>query len=347
MKGVGMMENNKKNGQELTERYLYAVTKRLPGAQRADIEKELRGLIEDMLADTSAGAEPTQRDVEAVLLELGKPAELAAKYRGTKNYLIGPDLYNTYFMMLKIVLAAVAGGLTIALVIEYIVSPRENLITIFGDYLSAIFGAGFQVFAWVTIGFAVAQKYNAKIDEEDKKWSPAELPEVPAEKARIKKSEPIAGIVITVFFLLLFFTVPNMMGIFSTSGGITFVPFFDATVFNKMLPLIGVVFGLEILKDFVKLIVGKYNLKLAALITLANTIGFALMLYIFLPSAIWNAGFIESLQALEGFVMPEDLDIAYHWTLVPLYFSGILAFAFILNTVKVIVKAVRFNITKK
>ena len=35
---------------EMVERYIYAVTKKLPEKQRSDIEQELRSLIEDMLS---------------------------------------------------------------------------------------------------------------------------------------------------------------------------------------------------------------------------------------------------------------------------------------------------------
>lgn len=51
--------------QDLMERYIYAVTRRLPRAQREEIADELRELIGDMLeADPAAG-------MEGVLLELG------------------------------------------------------------------------------------------------------------------------------------------------------------------------------------------------------------------------------------------------------------------------------------
>lgn len=36
---------------DLINRYIYAVTQKLPESQRADIEKELQGLVEDMLED--------------------------------------------------------------------------------------------------------------------------------------------------------------------------------------------------------------------------------------------------------------------------------------------------------
>lgn len=340
------MENMNKNRSDLTERYLYAVTKRLPKEQRGDIEKELRGLIEDMLSEKTA-TEPAKKDVEAVLLELGKPAELASKYRGSKNYLIGPDYFSMYMMVLKIVLAAVAGGLTIALIVEFITLDREHILRDFGNYFSGLISALFQAFGWVTVIFAVMQKYNAKIDEDNKQWNPSELPEVPAKKARIPKSEPIAGIIFTMLVLLLFNAAPGILGIYTSLPNGTFIPFFSMDVFRSLLPLINVVFGISILKEIFKLVIEKYNLKLAAAVTVANIIAGILVVYIFFPPDIWNAGFIYQLQSAEGFTMPVDFDLVYHWSRVPLYFVSISLFGYAVETLTTIVKSVKYSLTGK
>ena len=55
------------------DRYVYDVVRRLPKDQRADIEMELRALIDDMLEGT-AKDEPA---VDQVLQSLGNPAALA------------------------------------------------------------------------------------------------------------------------------------------------------------------------------------------------------------------------------------------------------------------------------
>jgi uncharacterized membrane protein len=70
---------------EKLERYIYAVTKKLPEKQRGDIEKELRSLIGDMLADRVGENEASSDDMEAVLIELGNPNELADQYREKSN----------------------------------------------------------------------------------------------------------------------------------------------------------------------------------------------------------------------------------------------------------------------
>lgn len=76
---------------EVVKRYIHAETQKLPEQQRADIKKELQGLIEDMPEEPTQGEIATPNDVEAVLLELCNPSDLADKYRGSKRYLISQD----------------------------------------------------------------------------------------------------------------------------------------------------------------------------------------------------------------------------------------------------------------
>lgn len=71
---------------QLIERYVYAVTKRLPQSQREDVGLELSGLIEEMAQD---------RPVEQILQEMGDPALLADSYRGAERYLVGPNYFDS------------------------------------------------------------------------------------------------------------------------------------------------------------------------------------------------------------------------------------------------------------
>ena len=132
---------------DLLNRYVYDVTRRLPEKQRAEIDKELRGLISDMLVERLGEAEPSRGDVEAVLMELGNPADLADNYRGTRRYLIGPDYFDRYASILKLVAGAVFLGISIALAVSYAVNPPDSIVTAFSRYLSSVLGAMLQVFA--------------------------------------------------------------------------------------------------------------------------------------------------------------------------------------------------------
>ena len=75
---------------DLIDRYIYAVTKRMNPKIREDVQNELYGLVDDMLAERCGEVTPTEKDIRVVLTELGSPQELYAKYdEDSKKCLIG------------------------------------------------------------------------------------------------------------------------------------------------------------------------------------------------------------------------------------------------------------------
>ena len=110
---------------DLRERYIYAATRGLPRASRADIEQELRTLIDDLLEERCAGREPTEKDLRVVLTDLGTPAEIREKYNPRPaRGLIGPDYYPQYKWALAVVLGALAFGVVLAQVLEVLTGER-------------------------------------------------------------------------------------------------------------------------------------------------------------------------------------------------------------------------------
>jgi uncharacterized membrane protein len=87
----------------LIDRYVYAVTEHLPANTKEDVSKELRANIMDMLPDN-----PSEDEIKAVLTKLGNPVKLAHEYSQSKNYLIGPELYDSYITVVKIVVTVLA-----------------------------------------------------------------------------------------------------------------------------------------------------------------------------------------------------------------------------------------------
>ena len=73
------------NDNDLIERYLYAITRHLPSAQRSDVAEELRTLISDMLDERCGSLPPTAKDVRVVLTELGTQARWCASTRAGKG----------------------------------------------------------------------------------------------------------------------------------------------------------------------------------------------------------------------------------------------------------------------
>lgn len=90
--------NNNSKVNEWVARYVQQVGRQLPEAERAEIEKELHSQIADQL-DDRFGSGPSEAQVHTVLREMGDPRKLAQNY-GSKQYLVGPDLYPSMMRLL-------------------------------------------------------------------------------------------------------------------------------------------------------------------------------------------------------------------------------------------------------
>jgi hypothetical protein len=333
---------------ETVERYIYAVTRKLPEKQRDDIEKELRGLIEDMLEDRTSGQEPSTADIEEVLIELGSPSEMADQYREKKQYLIGPGIVNTYFLVLKIVLAAIAFGITVALTIGYFVNPPQSLFEIIINYFGTLIAALFQGFAWVTIIFAVIERYDPSAGKgtEDEKWTPADLPPLPSRETVIGPIEPIVGLIFAIIGFVIFNTADHLIGIYfvSEEGATRVIPLFNHEVFRSLLPLLNIMIAIGVIKESLKLIVGKWTPVLAYLNTAFNLVSFGLFLTFIRSEGLWNSAFFD-FWVEAGLISPEA-DPLLLWGRVIAGFIAIVGIAFIIDTITSLVKALKYRASK-
>jgi hypothetical protein len=334
------MSHDEKRGLDLIDRYVYQVTKRLPQAQRADIEAELRGLIDDMLAARSDA--PAREDVIAVLRELKRPAELAAKYSGSTRHLIGPEYFDTYLLVLRIVLAAVAGGMTLALVIGYATNPPAHILGAVAGFFGSIISALVQAFAWVTGIFALMERWGKGSPAAATPWDPADLPPLPTHKAAIKRSEPIAGIVFSVLFLVLLNAAPQLFSAYlPADGALRVVPVFDLAVFYRLLPLIDVMVCLGIVKELLRLVVGRYTVSLSLALTALNVVSAIMFILLFGPaSGVWNPDFMVQI----GTAWSASAEAAFLWNLIPKILVGLCIFGNVLDSIQAIVRAARHRV---
>jgi len=194
---------------ELIKRYIYAVTKHLPENKRQDVGRELESLIEETLAERSQDGQAADADTKVVLLELGRPAELAAKYDPhAKDALIGQPHFSVYLRVLKIVLLAVTLGMAIASLLEGVTGFEGNVFQFFASVLSNIWQGLLGAFAWVTIIFAVLYQKDVKLDFAAEDLD--DLPAVPEKRQQIKLSDTIVSFIFTILFLILFVVVPQV-----------------------------------------------------------------------------------------------------------------------------------------
>ncbi len=332
------MENTNSEFAGMIDRYVYDVTRRLPKNQRQDIDAELRGLIEDMMEERSP--QPEKADLEAVLTELGRPSTLAAKYRGSKRFLIGPELFDVYFLVLRIVIAATAFGITVALIVGLISSPPNDFWMTLGSYFTSVFSGVVQAFAYVTLVFAIIERFANKEELKKDKWRPADLPEIPKSKARIKASEPIVGMVFLVIALLIVNIAPNIFGVYTFGEQVVVTHIFNLDVFRSMLIIIDIMIALDILKEALRLLSGKYTLRLATGVAVINIVNIILFIIVFLPPAIWNQNFVSELFTNTG-VSWDMAEFEYWWSMVPKILVGLTIFGKTVDIIKNFVNGAR------
>lgn len=331
------------------ERYVHAVTHRLPESQRADIDKELQSLIADMLDDRLQGRAATDQDIEAVLLELGDPNRLADRYRGKARFLIGPELYPTYITVLKLALVGVSIAMTVVFIVQSVITPARVLENL-GTALSNLFFGAFQAFTWVTLSVGIGEYFNnyqSKDVEKTPAWKPADLPALPEAVSRLRLADPIATIVFTVIVTVLVTFAIDLCGIWvfheGQEGGV--VRFFDAAVFNSYLPYIWAVMALAVLNEIAKLVAGRWTGRLIALDVLNDVAHFALAVAIFSNPAVWNPEFMQ--QAAQAGLVPasgEDFNrLQTLWQQVTALFLYLIGLVFAIELITSAVRAVRLG----
>lgn len=301
---------------ELVERYLYDVVRRLPENQRKDIEQELRSLIEDMIAEREEQEEEAGEEcVKAVLNELGDPVKLARGYRGENNSLISGEYYDSYCFILKIVLICAGAGILISNIVSAFIHVAEaeqittgiwNDITNIGNIPMVLI----QVFGIITIIYAIMERNHVRVNVNDTAWSLEKLPDIPCKKARISRGESVAGIVFGVLVAVMFCFTPQLMGAWiNRDGVVTAIPIFNLAIWSAVCPLFLISVMAGVVDDFVKLVVGRYTYGVMTVTVIMDTISFILTCILFKTFPVWNEKFIPELEKAFDTVISAKGDI--------------------------------------
>jgi hypothetical protein len=314
----------------LIDRYVYAVIRRLPAGQREPIEKELRTRIDHLLMEgqksqpapeerknESPQEEPDESAVRAVLEELGNPAVLARAYHMGHRYIIGPALYDTYFFVLKIVLGASLIGLLVANGIRLIAEPVDHTWTAFGLVLGSLYQGLLSAFAIVTLIFILVEyfgkeeiKKEIKIEVEKDSWSLDDLPEIPSEKLRIKRGEPIAAVIFTLIFLVIINVFPQLIGFYQQSDDGLRVFAFLGEGFLRLLPYINIALVLGLALEAIKIIYGRWTGFLIIGSVFQNIFSFVVSLRVIRDDQFINPEFVT---AIDQFLAKAQSDSVIAW----------------------------------
>ncbi len=237
----------------LIDRYVREIGRKLPQKTRADIEKEIRSAVEDMLEDRSKkeGRAVDEAMTVAVLKKYGNPETVAASYL-PEQYLIGPQLFPIFWLVTQIVFGVLTALTLVAMGFalfggDAAPAPAEfwgDLFKLLGQYFSGLMAA----FGNIVLVFALIQRFatgwDFKEKDEDKDWNPRDLPDV-QDVDQVRVAGTVAETVFIVLGLILFNFYPQYIGIYGfTDKGSFFAPILSQTFFGYM-PWINLLWGLQ------------------------------------------------------------------------------------------------------
>ena len=306
----------------MIDRYIYQVVRRLPRDQRGEVSLELQELIGDML---EAGG-----SAEDVLSKLGDPAKFAEKYQDRSHCLIGPEYYDNYVWLLRIVLTCVTATVFVVSVIQGI---RDGIVLADGETAGAaimaagtgiangftgIFIAGLSAFGGVTLAFAVMERRKIRFEMKKEKnwtvsdlgdnftgkqkvWTPGNLSPIPHKKAMISRGDSIVGIVFIMIFGVLLIFAPQFFGaVFPDGEVVRTIPVFNLDQWDIILPLFILSLAIGLADEVLHLVVGHY----CRLVMISSIVtgGLQMILLFLLLKAfpLWNPGFATELELYLG-----------------------------------------------
>ena len=286
---------------ELQERYIAAGLKHIPPTEKDGVEKAMRRIIAERLQERGNASEETEREV---LRGLGSPRILAEKQLREPPHLIGPELYGTYFLIVKIVMIVAVIGTLIGNTVDFIVNG-ETILRYIAQSFAAAIGVAIGAFGWVTLVFAIMertakQKILTEIQED---WSLADLPEKEVPQKPFNKVGVIIGIIFTVLFIILVNQYSQLLGFYYTLDGSIqeMIPMLNQEVFRSYLPYINGMLVLQLLFSASKLVFRKWTYPVATANLILNVLSFVLLWFILQDTAILNPELVTKIgEATDG-----------------------------------------------
>ncbi len=232
----------------MIDQYVFEVGENLPGKQRADLEKEIRSLIEDTLEERSRSYSRAIDDemISEVLKEFGPPTKMAASYQSPR-YLIGPRLYPTFILVLKIVSTVMLVLALIGLGVEAAQSRNSysSIFELITHSAGTIFQSLLAALGNIVFVFTIIERFVPQGIENEKEWDPRSMKPI-AEPDKVSRFEQVWIILWTSIAILLFNFYPQLLRFgFLQNGQWHFFTFLSETFF-KYVPALTFLWGLEI-----------------------------------------------------------------------------------------------------
>lgn len=202
----------------LLDKYLYAISKKLPYKGRKEIEMELKSLLLDEM-ESKYGENPTDNEVESFIAAYGTPREVANRYK-SDNLVIGSGFTDIYFMIAKIIVFAMAIAFTVTFVVQLFTGELGQNGLVFGVIAvpfqvlqASVSGIGFLTIVFI-IMTRVNKEQNISIDDD---WTPAELKDIKIGPEAESKISSAFSVFFIIVFIVLINVVPGIITLAETS----------------------------------------------------------------------------------------------------------------------------------
>lgn len=286
---------------DLIDRYVYEVGRYLPRKNRADIQIELRSLINDTLEARVAG-EASEEDIVALLKEFGSPIQVAASYRPESQYLIGPELFPIFRTVvgMALLVMVIVRVVLFAVVLFSNPDPLQAL-----DVLSGVVGNALMIIGTIVVIFYTLQTFDVRLEKPSLEWDPRELPEVEA-KNEINRGKMLFNIAVELVILAAVLVFSDYLGVVVTPG----TPVLTDPVITRYIPLIVASLLVGLVVDITLLWRGRWQTGTRLAKITANLLAMVVLVVLISGHAAWltqqtGSGFFGVLSNLPVGQAPE------------------------------------------
>ncbi|MBD8507134.1 hypothetical protein HT102_11600 [Hoyosella sp. G463] len=261
---------------DLSDRYAWAVARHVPPALRADINADVRALIEAAVARQDAG-DPLQAEREA-LIELGDPHHLAAAYTGSPQHLIGPAFYFDYIRLIKLLAAIVLPIAALAISLPLIIATPDDHLAVLAGTAWGTAMVAIQLLFWTTLVFVLLDRHASR--SRDTRWRPEQLPRAGASSQRADAAFSVLAVAALIVFL-----------VWQQLARET--PFVDPELWRAWLPIILGLAVLMLVLQSLRLARGAWTTPLGILHVLADVALLATVAHAATRSSLINPAYAE------------------------------------------------------
>ncbi|WP_278313864.1 hypothetical protein [Lolliginicoccus levis] len=261
---------------DLSDRYAWAVARHVPAALRADIDSDVRALIESAIARQDE-RDPIKAEHDA-LVELGDPHRLAAEYTGAPQHLIGPAFYFDYLRLIKLLGAIVLPIAALAISIPQILATPDDYLAVLAGTAWGTAMVAIQLLFWTTLVFVLLDRHASR--SRDMRWRPEQLPRSGASSQRADAAFSIIAMAALIVFLVWQQLARE-------------IPFVDPALWRAWLPIILVLAAAMLVLHVLRLARGTWTIPLAVAHMLADIALLATLVHAASRSSLLNPAYME------------------------------------------------------